>query len=79
MAKQIAVSLSYDHGWCGIGWTNSKNVLLCCIAKRDWWKEPALSVTFSQSDWFVASAPLSGVLFTTAHQPIRKQETAELC
>jgi hypothetical protein len=37
-------------------------------------KEQALSLTFSQSDWFIsslrdmlASAPLSGLLFTTAH------------
>jgi hypothetical protein len=43
-------------------------------------KEQALSITFSQSDWFIfslhdmlASAPLSGLSFTTGNQPIRKR------
>jgi hypothetical protein len=40
-------------------------------------KEQALSITFSQSVWYIfsllremlASGPLSGLSFTTAHQP----------
>ena len=34
-----------------ISWQIRKKVLLCGIAKRDWWKKQALSLTFSQSDW----------------------------
>ena len=48
-------------------------------AKSAWWKKQELFIHFSQSDWYMASAPLFELLFTMAHQPIRKRETAELC
>ena len=52
----------------------------CCIALQSVADEKSkrCSVSFSQSDGFMASEPLSGFLFATAHQPIREQETAEL-